>query len=65
MSKLEEIIEMPFQKKGRFIFFPPTGAETKMTLGALLKENPCQMKTLASVDLDQSSSFNEIGKGKG
>jgi hypothetical protein len=26
-------------------FLPPYRAETKMTLGALLKENPCQMRT--------------------
>ncbi len=35
--------------KGRKIhFLPPYRAETKMTLGALLKENPCQMKSIAS-----------------
>jgi Xaa-Pro aminopeptidase len=38
-------------KKRKIHFLPPYRGETKMKLGALLKENPCQMKTLASVDL--------------
>ncbi|MCK7531420.1 MAG: M24 family metallopeptidase [Marinilabiliales bacterium] len=32
-------------------FLPPYRAETKMTLGALLRENPCQMRTKASENL--------------
>ena len=32
-------------------FLPPYRGESKMALGRLLKENPCQMKTHASVDL--------------
>ena len=40
------------KSKGRKIhFLPPYRAETKMTLGSLLKENPCQMKSIASEEL--------------
>lgn len=40
------------KSKGRKIhFLPPYRGETKMTLGSLLKENPCQMKSIASEDL--------------
>jgi len=39
-------------KEGRTVhFLPPYRAETKMTLGALLHENPCQMSTKASEQL--------------
>jgi Xaa-Pro aminopeptidase len=39
-------------KEGRTVhFLPPYRAETKMTLGALLHENPCQMRTKASEQL--------------
>ncbi|TFH48593.1 MAG: aminopeptidase P family protein [Bacteroidia bacterium] len=39
-------------KGGRKIhFLPPYRAETKMTLGALLHENPCQMRSNASEEL--------------
>ena len=51
MSKLEETIKDALSKKRKIHFLPPYRGETKMTLGSLLKENPCQMKTLASVDL--------------
>lgn len=51
MSKLEGIVRDAIDKKRQIHFLPPYRGETKMTLGALLKENPCQMKTLASVDL--------------
>ncbi len=51
MSKLEETIENALSKKRKIHFLPPYRGETKMILGSLLKENPCQMKTLASVDL--------------
>jgi Xaa-Pro aminopeptidase len=51
LSKLEEIIKDALSKKRRVHFLPPYRGETKMSLGSLLKENPCQMKTLASVDL--------------
>jgi Xaa-Pro dipeptidase len=51
MSRLEEIIRDAVSKKRRIHFLPPYRGETKMLLGALLRENPCQMKTLASEDL--------------
>ena len=51
MSKLEETIKDALSKKRKIHFLPPYRGETKMTLGLLLKENPCQMKTLASTDL--------------
>ena len=38
-------------KKKKVHFLPPYRGETKMMLGSLLKENPCQMKTLASPEL--------------
>ena len=51
LSKLEDFVSDALSKKRRVHFLPPYRAETKMTLGALLKENPCKMKTLASADL--------------
>jgi Xaa-Pro aminopeptidase len=51
MKKLEETIKEAHIKKRKIHFLPPYRGESKMTLGSLLKENPCQMKTLASVDL--------------
>ena len=51
VSKLESVIREAVLKKRTIHFLPPYRAETKMTLGSLLKENPCQMKTLSSTDL--------------
>ena len=51
LAKLEDTIKDALSKKRRIHFLPPYRGETKMSLGSLLKENPCQMKTLASVDL--------------
>jgi Xaa-Pro aminopeptidase len=51
MTKLEETIKDALSKKKKIHFLPPYRGETKMILGSLLKENPCQMKTLASVNL--------------
>ena len=51
MSKLMDAIKDVQLKKRKIHFLPPYRGETKMKLGVLLKENPCQMKTLASVDL--------------
>jgi len=51
MAKLEETIKDALSKRRKVHFLPPYRGETKMTLGSLLKENPCQMKTLASGDL--------------
>jgi Xaa-Pro aminopeptidase len=51
MKKLEETLREALSKNRKIHFLPPYRGETKMILGSLLKENPCQMKTLASVDL--------------
>jgi Xaa-Pro aminopeptidase len=51
MAKLEETVKDALSKKIKLHFLPPYRGETKMALGSLLKENPCQMKTLASADL--------------
>jgi Xaa-Pro aminopeptidase len=51
IAKLEEKIKEALSKKRTIHFLPPYRAETKMTLGSLLKENPCQMKTLSSTAL--------------
>jgi Xaa-Pro aminopeptidase len=51
LSGLDKIIKDSLSKKRKIHFLPPYRGETKMMLGSLLKENPCQMKTLASVDL--------------
>lgn len=51
MTKLEEKIQDALSKKRKVHFLPPYRGESKMILGSLLKENPCQMKTLASADL--------------
>lgn len=51
MNKLEDIIKDAVSKRRKVHFLPPYRGETKMILGSLLKENPCQMKTLASVEL--------------
>jgi Xaa-Pro aminopeptidase len=50
-SKLEEVIKEAQSKGRRIHFLPPYRGENKMTLGSLLKENPCKMKTMASVEL--------------
>jgi Xaa-Pro aminopeptidase len=51
MAKLEDAINEAVAKKRKIHFLPPYRGESKMILGSILKENPCQMKTLASVDL--------------
>ena len=51
MAGLEGIIKDALSKKRKIHFLPLYRGETKMNLGKLLKENPCQMKTNASVDL--------------
>jgi Xaa-Pro aminopeptidase len=51
LSGLAEVIGEA-RKKGRTVhFLPPYRGETKMTLGQLLKENPCRMDTHSSPDL--------------
>jgi Xaa-Pro aminopeptidase len=51
LTKLEETVKDALLKKRKIHFLPPYRGETKMTLGSLLKENPCQMKTSSSIDL--------------
>jgi Xaa-Pro aminopeptidase len=51
MNKLEETIRDALSRRRKIHFLPPYRGETKMILGSLFKENPCQMKTLASVEL--------------
>jgi len=50
-AKLESLIGDALSKKREIHFLPPYRAENKMMLGTLLRENPCQMKTKASVEL--------------
>jgi Xaa-Pro aminopeptidase len=51
LVKLDEVVSGALAKKRKVHFLPPYRGETKMKLGSLLKENPCQMKTMASQDL--------------
>lgn len=51
LSKLDDVIYEAISEKRKIHFLPPYRGETRMTLGALLRENPCQMKTSASQDL--------------
>lgn len=51
MAKLADIVHDALKGGREVHFLPPYRAETKMTLGALLKENPCQMRTKASEKL--------------
>lgn len=51
MNKIEELISEAMSKKREIHFLPPYRGETKMFLGSVLKENPCQMKTRASAEL--------------
>jgi Xaa-Pro aminopeptidase len=51
VAGLDAFIEDAVSKKRPVHFLPPYRGENKMTLGRLLKENPCQMKTLASTEL--------------
>jgi Xaa-Pro aminopeptidase len=51
LAILEDVIKEALSKKRKIHFLPPYRGESKMMLGSLLRENPCQMKTLTSVDL--------------
>ncbi|MFN8240384.1 MAG: aminopeptidase P family protein [Bacteroidales bacterium] len=51
LASLEETVRAAVAGGRKIHFLPPYRGENKMTLGSILKENPCQMKTLASVDL--------------
>ncbi|MFZ2287502.1 MAG: aminopeptidase P family protein [Bacteroidales bacterium] len=51
LSKLDDYVNHALADGRPVHFLPPYRAETKMTLGALLRENPCQMRTKASESL--------------
>lgn len=51
LESLDKEISNAVSKKRTIHFLPPYRGETKMTLGRLLKENPCHMQTLASTEL--------------
>jgi Xaa-Pro aminopeptidase len=51
MAKLADMVHDAMTAGREIHFLPPYRAETKMTLGAILKENPCQMRTRASENL--------------
>ena len=51
LTKLEEVVNDAISKKRKIHFLPPYRGETKMNLGRIMKENPCQMKSIASVEL--------------
>jgi len=48
MDKLAAFIDEARSAGRKLHFLPPYRGESKMTLGALLKENPCQMKSKSS-----------------
>lgn len=54
LSGLEDYLHDAHSAGRDIHFLPPYRAETKMTLGKLLKENPCQMRTNASESLIKS-----------
>jgi Xaa-Pro aminopeptidase len=64
LSKLEETIGSALSKKRKIHFLPPYRSETRMMLGSFLKENPCQMKTLASPELIRAVVSLRSIKGK-
>ncbi len=51
LSKLDDYIREAASKGRKVHFLPPYRAETKMMLGAILSENPCQMRSKASEEL--------------
>lgn len=51
MAKLADVMHEAMAGSREIHFLPPYRSETKMTLGSLLKENPCQMRTRASEQL--------------
>lgn len=51
LSRLEDVIKDATSKRRKIHFLPPYRGENKMVLGSLLKENPCQMETMASTEL--------------
>lgn len=64
LASLEEKLGDAFSGKRLVHFLPPYRGETKMTLGRLLKEDPCRMKTHASSDLIKAvASMRSIKDG--
>ncbi|HLN20693.1 MAG TPA: aminopeptidase P family protein [Bacteroidales bacterium] len=51
LKDFESAISDALHRKRQVHFLPPYRGETKMTLGRLLREDPCQMKSSASVEL--------------
>lgn len=51
LQKLETVVREAISKKRPIHFLPPYRSETRMTLGSIMRENPCQMKTMASEKL--------------
>ncbi len=51
LKNLEDYIREATSKGRAVHFLPPYRAETKMTLGAILSENPCKMRSKASESL--------------
>ncbi len=64
LSKLSETITSALSKKRKVHFIAPYRGETKMMLGSLLRENPCQMKTLASPELIRAVASLRLVKEK-
>jgi len=54
VNNLAIMIEKAISGGRKIHFLPPYRGENKMTLGAILKENPCQMKSKASDELIRS-----------
>ena len=54
VGMLADFIEEAKSAGRKIHFLPPYRGENKMTLGALLKENPCQMKSKVSEELIKS-----------
>lgn len=51
LSNLENVIREAGSKKRKIHFLPPYRAETRLTLGKLMGENPAELKTTPSSDL--------------
>lgn len=51
LRDFETVIDEALKKNRKIHFLPPYRGETKMALGRLLKEDPCQMKSQSSEEL--------------
>lgn len=65
-AKLADFVDEAKNKGRKIHFLPPYRGENKMTLGELLRENPCQMKSRASEELIKAvvaiRSYKEPGE---